>query len=43
VFSKGELVLNATLKKGENMKFKYRVMVSNGKEIDLKTANNYTY
>jgi hypothetical protein len=25
------------------MTFKYRVMVSNGKEIDLQTANNYTY
>ena len=43
VFSKGALELNATLKKGENMTFKYRVMVSNGKEIDLQTANNYTY
>jgi hypothetical protein len=43
VFSKGALVLNATLKKGENMTFKYRVMVSNGKEIDLQTANNYNY
>lgn len=43
VFSKGALELNATLKKGENVTFKYRVMVSNGKKIDLQTANNYTY
>jgi hypothetical protein len=43
VFSKGALELNTTLKKGENITFKYRVMVSNGKEIDLQTANNYTY
>ena len=43
VFSKGALELNASLKKGENMVFKYRVMVSNGKKIDLQTANKYTY
>lgn len=43
VFSKGDLELNATIKKGESLTFKYRVMVSNGKVVDENIANQYTY
>jgi len=43
VFSEGELELNASIAKGQSMTVKYRVMVSNGKTIDLETANAYKY
>jgi len=43
VFSKGDLELNAALKKGESLTFKYRVMVSNGAKVDQNTANQFTY